>query len=225
MKVSLFLISLIIRSVQIFFAIIVLGTAAGVVGTGYTTGRAGYNVAVAVLALIYYVITLIPATFPLIPWIASMICETILFLFWLVAFALMADGGFGEVTCVGYVSDNYRTACTTGKAALAFGILSWLVSAASLVLVILYILVPRIKTKSYDMKSNALIGVLFETMPPTKEPVTPADAVVEEEKAVSVSDTTEPVVTPAKSAEPVVEESVEEPVPPAKSAEVPAAEK
>lgn len=166
-----FVVSLALRGVQIFFAIIVLGTSAGSVsspwGSGYFEGPA-CGLAVSIIDLIWLVVTVFFNKFLLS--LLVTVAESIITILWIVAFGLLASN-FAGVNCDYYYDDVFYyggsrhswKGCGAGKAAAAFAFLLFALHIATLTLHVLYALVPLNKVDSVLLKKlgTLSIGAIF----------------------------------------------------------------
>ncbi|EGV61302.1 hypothetical protein PSN45_001291 [Yamadazyma tenuis] len=197
-----------VRATQLLFSIIVLGCGAALASTSFTSGRAGLCIATAVLTLIYIALTVIPKVYPLLPTISLLVSESVLFILWLASFASIADAQYGSISCdigdYGYyhsILHDYRKACHNGKALLAFAVLSWLLSIASLALTILYVVIPAAKTKTLVAGgNNVLTGALFDIdVSPALKTTNTGVVTDEENKAESDQDVVKEAETEAEA--------------------------
>lgn len=156
------IVSLAIRLSQLVFGIIVF--ALGVfVADKFDSGRAGFNAAVGILTILYVVFLLVFYKFAFT--ILVLAIDLLFFLLWLIAFALSADD-IGSASCdFFFASSSYKSACQSYKAIIAFGVLSWLLFIASLVLIILFQVVPlarnKAPTKSWTALSTLCMGGIY----------------------------------------------------------------
>lgn len=147
------LISLVLRGVQLFLTVLNLGLSAGVIGdiSGYY-GRAVYVLIITLFTLIYLVFTLFKPALKLLPSLASLIIESVFFVFWLAAFAVIADD-IGSLDCsfTSYYGYTYDFSwCKVGKALIAFSVLEWISFIISLVLLIVYTIVPLTRAGGFN---------------------------------------------------------------------------
>ncbi|CAH6720676.1 uncharacterized vacuolar membrane protein [[Candida] jaroonii] len=163
-KYNTFLTSAGLRGAQLVLTIITLGLAAA--NVSYVAyDRANFSVAVTVISLIYLVLVSVPMTLAFIPHIVLIIGESIMWVFWLALFACNADV-FGAASCsvhyyYYYTSDGYENFCRTGKALIAMGVINWLLFTASLVLMILYTIIPMSSTLTSMSKGDMVLGGIF----------------------------------------------------------------
>lgn len=152
MAISSNLISLVLRGVQLFLTVLNLGLSAGIIGDvhGYY-GRAVYVLIITLFTLIYLVFTLFKPALKLLPSLAALIVESVLFVFWLAGFAIIADD-MGPLNCsysyYGYYWDF--SWCKVGKALIAFSVLEWISFIISLVLLIVYAIVPLARAGGFN---------------------------------------------------------------------------
>lgn len=150
-------ISLGFRAAQCVFAVISLGLAAGIIGdSNYGSNRDIFTIVVSLMSLVYLVLTMV--LYPYIPILAVFSSEFILMVFWLTVFALYS-ADFGASSCSttyfhnGNVYEVHLNQCRTGKAALAFGLLEWLLFFTTFTLLTSFTTVPSYRTQ----KINALL--------------------------------------------------------------------
>lgn len=155
------LISLVLRGVQLFLTVLNLGLSAGVIAdiNGYY-GRAVYVLIITLFTLIYLVFVLLKPALKLLPSLASLIIESVFFVFWLAAFAVIADD-IGSLDCsyTSYYGYTYDFSwCKVGKALIAFSVLEWISFIISLVLLIVYTIVPLTRAGGFN---DLLISDIF----------------------------------------------------------------
>ncbi|CCE72497.1 Piso0_000076 [Millerozyma farinosa CBS 7064] len=157
MKDSELYISLGFRAAQCVFAVISLGLAAGIIGdSNYGSNRDIFTIVVSSMSLVYLVLTMV--LYPYFPILAVFSSEFILMVFWLTVFALYS-ADFGASSCSttyfhnGNVYEVHSSQCRTGKAALAFGLLEWLLFFTTFTLSTSFTTVPSYRTQ----KINALL--------------------------------------------------------------------
>lgn len=150
-------ISLGFRAAQCVFAVISLGLAAGIIGdSNYGSNRDIFTIVVSLMSLVYLVLTMV--LYPYIPILAVFSSEFILMVFWLTVLALYS-ADFGASSCSttyfhnGNVYEVHLNQCRTGKAALAFGLLEWLLFFTTFTLLTSFTTVPSYRTQ----KINALL--------------------------------------------------------------------
>lgn len=151
------------------FSILGLGLSAGAVSSYGSYDRTNFAVAVSVISFIYLVVTFVAYRF-ISPFI-SLIAESILFIFWLAAFAAVADV-FGSATCSyhGFFGSFDSSGCKTSKAFIAFGVLNWILFGITLGLLIAYTIVPFARAGGFKklLESNSLtMGALFSSFTPS----------------------------------------------------------
>ncbi|CCE73063.1 Piso0_000076 [Millerozyma farinosa CBS 7064] len=150
-------ISLGFRAAQCVFAVISLALAAGIIGnSNYGSNRDIFTIVVSSMSLVYLVLTVVLYSY--IPILAVFSSEFILMVFWLTVFALYS-ADFGASSCSttyfynGNVFEVQSTQCRSGKAALAFGLLEWLLFFSTFTLSTSFTTVPSYRTQ----KINALL--------------------------------------------------------------------
>ncbi|KAK6199264.1 membrane-associating domain-containing protein [Scheffersomyces amazonensis] len=174
------LISYAIRGTQLFFSILVLGLAAGVLSDlGFNFDRVTYTLVVSLLTLIYFGYILgwlhfkganTVLTLPI------LVSETLLTIFWLAAFGTITDV-FGALNCnfgyYYYYYDHHNSSsnfCKLGKALIPFTLFNWLLFTASLVLFILYTFVPFYKIHGskhcYETPAQLKLGAIYPAVTP-----------------------------------------------------------
>lgn len=174
-----------IRGLQLLFSILVLGLSAGFLSDIESNfGRVSYNLVVSLFTIVYIVflgvllVTLQNTTLPII----ILVIESLLTLFWLIAFALTADT-FGLIDCF-FLSDW----CKIGKALIPFGLFNWLLFAASLILFVIYTSVPLGKAHgisgSLTKPTTFSFGAIFSNNIPAPE--SKEDPIAEENIGVSI---------------------------------------
>lgn len=156
------LIATILRGLQLFLSVLNLGLAAGVIAdiSGYY-GRAVYVLIVTIFTLIYEGFVLFKPALKLLSPLVSLIVESVLFVFWLAAFAVIAND-IGSLDCE-YTSFYYNTHysftwCKVGKALIAFSVIEWITFIVSLVLLIVFTIAPLTKAGGFN---DLLISDIF----------------------------------------------------------------
>lgn len=154
--------TLAIRCCQILFTILCLGLAAGVI-SDLNGGFSDVNfiIAASVITFLYLVMVFIVPVLTKVPLLFFLIWESIMVIFWLTAFAIAAQD-FGS--CVGSIrgfssdfgfGSSSRTSitfnyCKIGKAIIPFALFNWLLFVASLVLYVLYVVIPHSRSTSFS---------------------------------------------------------------------------
>lgn len=117
--------------------------------------RTNFALAASVIALVYYIYTLL---LPMIPAIGAIIMEVILMIFWLSSFAAVADV-FGSVSCSyrGYYYSYVNKGCKYSKAFIAFGVLSWVLSILTVALLVWKAIVPMYRTGGMSALTEKLV--------------------------------------------------------------------
>ncbi|ABN64384.1 predicted protein [Scheffersomyces stipitis CBS 6054] len=159
----------ILRGAQLFFSILVLGLAAGLLADiGTNWNRVTYSLVIAIFTLIYaaFIGLIMHASMAhtILP-IIILIIESLFTLFWLVAFALVADT-FGSFTCYS------ATWCKLGKALIPFTLFNWLLFTATLILFIVFTIVPLCKingANSITKPATLSYGAVFPASVPKAE--------------------------------------------------------
>ncbi|CAK7898295.1 hypothetical protein CAAN1_26S01354 [[Candida] anglica] len=161
---SHFVISIVIRSIQFLWTIIALATAAAS-DANFPNERIQFSLAVSVISFAYLVFTVTPLYRYAVP-LSVIICESILTLLWLVAFAVVADF-WASVSC-SFGSGHFwgfsysSNGCTSGKANIAFAFLAWITFILSLVLSIIFTVIPSVKSGTQGLfTKNISIGSIF----------------------------------------------------------------
>lgn len=167
------LISTLLRGFQFLFAIISLALAGSVLSDlGFNWDRMSYVVAVGVLNIVYFFYILIVVPFGLngqSPSLVILIGESIFMIFYLAAWAATADGfptHCGRYSAFDYYNYNGfdSSTCRAYQAVLPFTLFNWFLFIASLVLFILYTLVPQVKTFGFNNTiglTNFHFGAIF----------------------------------------------------------------
>ncbi|KAI5964140.1 uncharacterized protein KGF55_002082 [Candida pseudojiufengensis] len=175
LSISKPLTSYIIRGLQFLFAVILLAVSAAFEAKiGWNFSRVSYNIAIAVLTILYlgYILSVSiffkNQTFPLL----IIISEFIFWIFYLAAWASIADYMSYYSSCNyiyyssinnNYVSNN-NTACQLYRSILPFGLLNWILFSIDLVLITIYIIIPFIKNKIFNQtlqQKEFIWGSLF----------------------------------------------------------------
>lgn len=147
--VSYSLVSLIVRITQFITIIISLGLSGRLVNffSGYAIDKLNLSLATAVLLLFYFIGLAILSYWPQFINIGIVfIFEVLFFILWLASFACLAEI-YGSVSCDSLFV--YTSICHVGKAALAFGVINWLLFMLSLGLLIAYSIVPISKLSGF----------------------------------------------------------------------------
>ncbi|RLV83625.1 hypothetical protein JA9_004832 [Meyerozyma sp. JA9] len=160
--------ALIIRGIQLVFSIIGLGVSAGTVHQFGSWDRGNFAVAASVISFVYLLVTIF--AFPFISPLVSLVAESILMIFWLAAFAAVADV-FGSASC-SYTTYSYTfhsTGCRLSKTFIAFGVLNWVMFLVSLGLLIWFTIVPVARAggfSSLNQIRSLSRGALFTSFIP-----------------------------------------------------------
>ncbi|RCK65268.1 hypothetical protein Cantr_00753 [Candida viswanathii] len=155
------------RGSESVFAVIILGLASGVLAKlGHNDSRTTYALVVSVFNIIYfgYSQAMIPTicnyrTF------SSLIfaCETLFAIFYLAAFAAIADA-FPTGNCNAFGGGDLTSACRMYQALLPFTLLNWLLFSTDLVLFIGFSYIPEIATYGFAhtfVLSKFQFGAIF----------------------------------------------------------------
>lgn len=136
-----------VRGLQLLFTIIALATSAASIAK-WDDEYTRMTVAVSVISFVYLILAF---TFhPFVNALTVLIAESVVTILWLTAFAMVADlwgsGGcnYGHDSVYLYYTFP-KTACQSGKAAIAFAFLSWILFVVSLVLFIVFTFIPLTK--------------------------------------------------------------------------------
>lgn len=157
-----------IRGLQFIWTIINLGLAAGLIAElDYGYSRVVYSLVISVFTIIYLVVVMLPICFRSMSPLVILVSECIFMIFWLASFAAMANA-FGDVDCT-YFNRYYDTNrwCLLGKAMIAFGLFNWVTFCVSLILLIIFTLIPL----GYNnlMTGNSFkMGAIFPEVVPSK---------------------------------------------------------
>ncbi|CUM55577.1 unnamed protein product [Debaryomyces tyrocola] len=159
-----------IRGLQLIWTIINLGLAAGLIADlDYGYSRVVYSLVISVLTIIYLVVVMLPICFRLMSPLVILVCECIFMIFWLASFAAMANA-FGDVDCT-YFNRYYDTNrwCLLGKAMIAFGLFNWVTFCVSLILLIIFTVIPFGYRDNNLMTRNTFkMGAIFPEVVPSK---------------------------------------------------------
>lgn len=167
------------RGTQALLSIITLGLAAGVIDkyNNHTPSRASYAVAIAVIDLVYLVVLFVPPVVKFIPVGGVLVAESIFVLFWLIAFALVADvtSGIGNCSSRYY----YTSLCHLWKALAAFTFFLFVLHIVTLLILLIFTTHPIVKKAGFGslFKTSVLAGGLFSASDPVVPPTDPEAAV------------------------------------------------
>ena len=144
------LLALIVRGIQLVFSIIGLGVSAGAVHQYGSWDRGNFAVAASVISFVYLLVTIF--AFQFISPLVSLVAEIILMIFWLAAFAAVADV-FGSASCnyTVYSYSFHSTGCRLSKTFIAFGVLNWVLFLISLGLLIWFTIIPVYKAGGFNL--------------------------------------------------------------------------
>ncbi|CUM50739.1 unnamed protein product [Debaryomyces tyrocola] len=141
-------VSILLRALQIICAIINFGLDMAISGMLLDATTYGdwwiYFLIVFLLTIIYLIVVLVPVCLKRVPpWVFFM-TETIYMVLWLVYFAAMV-AAFKSRSCskAYYMSDTW---CNLEKPVIAFGAISWLIFCLSLVLLVVFTIIPCLRT-------------------------------------------------------------------------------
>ncbi|QLL33697.1 hypothetical protein HG536_0F00210 [Torulaspora globosa] len=139
----------IVRIAQFVFTVIALGLTAK--AKDYYTGEstADYGVAVSVMSLVYLIVIFFTSWFLGLYFMAGpvLICETLFLIFWLTAFvALAAEFGTGSCSALYWG----KSACQAAQASIAMAAVCMVLYGLSLVLLVLYTVLPVVRTQGSD---------------------------------------------------------------------------
>lgn len=177
-----------LRIAEIIFALLVfiLGCVA--------TAKVSFNKAFPAMGIIsgifsmaFYIPLLIPATIPYFTPAIALGGEIFTWIWWLIAMATSATK-FGGANCSAFTVNGFffvsgtSVGCQTGKALLAFAVLGWVLSIITLVLQIIYSIVPAGGANAWNARNYFVVGGIFPLMVPRTEPT----GVVDPEAAVGV---------------------------------------
>lgn len=141
-----------LRAVQIVLAIICLGLSARLVDIANSWGRAIYNLIISLFTLIYLAVLLFGQKIRIIQPITILVCDIVFFIFWLAAFACIANdlsyGCVDNFSAFGYYF--HSNICQVMRALTAFGVLIWFTFIATLVLYTIFVLVPSYKIGGFQ---------------------------------------------------------------------------
>lgn len=148
--------SLSLRIIQVFLAILILGIGAGYLDKiGFNVDRASLCVATAVLSLIYVVPMFFAVTRAFYPPILVLVGESLFCILYLASFGGITDL-YGSGSCSGRYSYGFAFysyddgSCKLGKALIPFTLFQWLFFAATLVLLIMFTIVPLAKAGGFN---------------------------------------------------------------------------
>lgn len=164
------LVSVVIRGFQFLWTIISLGLAAGILhDLEYNFERVTYTVVISVFTLIYLVMTLLPWTVRFFSPGPGVIAEAIMMVFWLASFAAITDT-FAKMGCVytlGFYERHTIKAnwCYLGKALIAFTLFNWLMFLASLVLMVVFAVIPLARAEKAIFSQHFRLGAIFWQAP------------------------------------------------------------
>lgn len=165
--------TLTIRFCQFVFTILCLGLAAGVISDlDGSFSDINFIIAASVLTFIYLVMVFVVPLVTKVPLLFFLVWESIMVIFWLTVFAIAAHD-FGS--CVTSIS-GFRTTvtfnfCKIGKAIIPFALFNWFLFIASLVLYIMFVVIPHSRSTSFSdfartVKNDLAIGAIFSNRIP-----------------------------------------------------------
>ncbi|SGZ58000.1 CIC11C00000000298 [Sungouiella intermedia] len=159
--------SLGLRGVQLLFALLVF--ILGCVSTakvGWSKAYPAMSIVCGLFAMLYYIPLLLAPTLAFFTPAIALGAEIFIWIWWLIAMATAASL-FGDLDCsygyyYGFLYYGYSSVgCKAGKGALAFAVLGWVLSIISLVLLIVYSIVPAAKSNSWLVSNYFLLGGIF----------------------------------------------------------------
>lgn len=179
------IIALVLRAVQILFAVLILILGAVAVSKyPYSKGYPATAIVSGIFSLLIYVPLLVA---PMIGFFSPAILlglEVFASIWWLVAFACSANM-YGASSCLWYSSlwygylwynGGWKTGCQAGKAIIAFGVLGWLLSLVTLGLVLFYSIKPAHQLKLWLATDYFTLGGIFPKLTLAAESTGPLDA-------------------------------------------------
>ncbi|KAK6456969.1 membrane-associating domain-containing protein [Scheffersomyces xylosifermentans] len=164
-----------IRGAQLLFSFLLLALSAAFIGDihnfdgfHWNDGRVSFTLAISILTLIYFAFiggalpfSLANTTYS----VVILVLEAWFTLVWLISFALVADN-FGSFSCFDV------TWCKIGKSLIPFALFNWLLFTASLVLLIIFTIVPSTKVQGasqhFKSKTTFNLGAIFAATIPVK---------------------------------------------------------
>lgn len=97
-------------------------------------GRTGVSLVTSLFGFIYYIPTVLPPVARLLSPATALAGDAWLFLWWIIAVGVLGDSFGGDFSC-GWYSDSVESGCQAGKAGLAFAVLGFVTSIATLVII------------------------------------------------------------------------------------------
>lgn len=184
---STYPISACLRVTEIIFALLVfiLGCVA-TAKVSFDKAFPAMGIISGIFSMAFYIPLLIPAAIPYFTPAIALGGEIFTWIWWLVAMATSATK-FGGANCTAFVQGFFfvfgtSVGCQTGKALLAFAVLGWVLSIITLVLQIVYSIVPAGRANAWNARNYFVVGGIFPLMDPKTEPT----ATVDPEAAVGV---------------------------------------
>lgn len=162
-------VSLVLRGLQILFALLVL--ILGSVSVAKLNGLQAYpamGIVSGIFSLAFYIPLLIPFTLQFFSPAVVLAGEIFTWLWWLIAMATTANL-FGGASCnysyysFGFYYSAYGSSvgCKAGKAELAFAVLGWVLSIVTLVLLIINSIAPVVRTRAWGTRGYFMLGGIF----------------------------------------------------------------
>lgn len=167
------LVSILLRALQTICAVINFGLDMAISGMLLDATTYGnwwiYLLIVFLLTIIYLVVVLVPACLKRVPPCVFFITETIYVVLWLVYFAAMV-AAFKSRSCskAYYMSDTW---CNLESPVIAFGVITWLIFCLSLVLLVVFTIIPCLRTRGIHgliAPTSFKIGALYLQERPTE---------------------------------------------------------
>lgn len=115
-------------------------------------GRTGVSLVTSLLGFIYYIPTVLPPVARLLSPATALAGDAWMFIWWIIAVGVLGDR-FGDDLSCDWFSNSSKTGCHAGKAGLAFAVLGFVTSIATLVIIGYFSFY-----KSY--KANGKAGIL-----------------------------------------------------------------